>query len=116
MALAMVDQHESDNEFPQVRVGMAYGHVLSRLGDVYGPVVNVASRLTSIAKRGRIVIDRALADSLGEQDWLRIRRMRRTSVKGYEQNGRATGRGGKKQAEDTTTRKSEIKIQQVANQ
>lgn len=84
MALAMVDQHESDNEFPQVRVGMAYGHVLSRLGDVYGPVVNVASRLTSIAKRGRIVIDRALADSLGEQDWLRIRRMRRTSVKGYE--------------------------------
>lgn len=84
MALEMIDQHELDDEFPQVRVGMAYGHVLSRLGDVYGPVVNVASRLTSIAKRGRILIDRTLADTLGDEDWLRVSRMRRTSVKGYE--------------------------------
>lgn len=84
MALEMIGQHELDDDFPQVRVGMAYGHVLSRLGDVYGPVVNVASRLTSIAKRGRIVIDRTLGEMLREEDWLRVRRMRRTSVKGYE--------------------------------
>ena len=39
-------------ERPQLRVGAAYGPVLTRLGDVYSPVVNLASRLTSLARPG----------------------------------------------------------------
>lgn len=84
LALDLLDEHLADETFPEVRVGLAYGDVLNRLGDVFGPVVNVASRLTSVAKPGRAVVDRALAEALEDDEELRLRRMRRTSVKGYE--------------------------------
>ena len=84
LALELLEEHLHDDMFPKVRVGLAHGKVLSRLGDVFGPVVNVASRLTSVAKPGRAVIDRAMADQLREDPELRIRRMRRTAVKGYD--------------------------------
>ena len=54
------------------------------MGDVFGPVVNVASRLTSVARPGSAVVDREVAESLRDDDELRLKRMRRTSVKGYE--------------------------------
>lgn len=84
VALELHEKHTSDDAFPEVRIGMAHGHVLNHMGDVFGPVVNVASRLTSVARPGRAVIDRELAHELRDDDELRIRRMRRTSVKGYE--------------------------------
>lgn len=84
LALELLEQHLTDDDFPEVRVGMAYGHVLSRLGDVFGPVVNVASRLTSVARPGRAVMDNAMAEVLRDEESLRVRPMRRTSVKGYE--------------------------------
>ena len=40
---------------------MAYGDVLHHMGDVFGPVVNLASRLTSVARPGSAVIDRGWA-------------------------------------------------------
>lgn len=55
--------HE-DDRFPQVRAGIAYGDVVSRLGDVYGPTVNIAARLTSLARPGSVLIDR------GAYEWL----------------------------------------------
>ncbi len=84
LALELLEQHVADDEFPEVRVGMAYGHVLNRLGDVFGPVVNVASRLTSVARPGRAVMDKAMSEALRDEDDLRVRPMRRTAVKGYE--------------------------------
>lgn len=84
IALQLLDQHLADDSFPEVRIGMAFGKVLNRMGDVYGPVVNVASRLTKVARPGSAVIDRDLAAMLHDDDELRIRRLRRTSVKGYE--------------------------------
>lgn len=84
LALELLDQHEADEEFPQVRIGMAHGNVLNHMGDVFGPVVNVASRLASVARPGSSVIDREMAELLRDDAELRLRRMRRTSVKGYE--------------------------------
>lgn len=83
IGLELAEGHLRDEEFPELRVGMAYGPVLARLGDVYGPVVNLASRLTSTTRPGRILIDRDMANALGETDEFRLRRIRRTSVKGY---------------------------------
>ena len=37
---------------PGCAPGIAYGAVTSRLGDVFGPTVNIASRLTSVARPG----------------------------------------------------------------
>ncbi len=35
-----------------------------RLGDVFGPPVNLAARLTQVARRNRIIIDHDTADLL----------------------------------------------------
>ena len=41
---------DDDDPFPAVRAGIAYGIVVNRLGDVFGPTVNIAARLTSVAR------------------------------------------------------------------
>ena len=83
VGLELVEERGRDPEFPEVRVGLAWGPALARLGDVLGPVVNVASRLTSTARPGKVLVDRALAEELKEDAQLKVRRVRRTSVKGY---------------------------------
>jgi adenylate cyclase len=85
---------DPDDDFPEVRAGLAYGDVVSRLGDVFGPTVNIASRLTSIARPCSVLLDRGAHDALTgdpaddhqdvrEHGGFSFRRMRRTSVKGY---------------------------------
>ncbi|WP_409331636.1 adenylate/guanylate cyclase domain-containing protein [Trujillonella humicola] len=69
---------------PPLRVGAAYGTVLTHLGDVYSPVVNLASRLTSIARHGTVLVDRELARRLRGLPDFRVRPLRRVSVRGYE--------------------------------
>jgi adenylate cyclase len=69
---------------PQLRVGAAYGDVLTHLGDVYSPVVNLASRLTSLARPGTVLVDRALAEELHELPGYKVRPLRRVSVRGYD--------------------------------
>lgn len=84
LGLELTEQHLHDPLFPNVRVGMAYGDLLNRLGDVFGPVVNMASRLTSVARPGRAVVDDELARLAKDAPGLRLRKMRRMSVKGFE--------------------------------
>ena len=55
---------DDDDEFPRVRAGVAYGEVVSRLGDVYGPTVNIAARLTSVARPGSVLVDRGAHEVL----------------------------------------------------
>ncbi len=47
------DQDETTNL--QLRIGLQHGEIIERYGDVFGDTVNVASRLTSIAKPGQIL-------------------------------------------------------------
>ncbi|GAB3246821.1 adenylate/guanylate cyclase domain-containing protein [Nocardioides dilutus] len=77
---------DEDDEFPAVRAGLAYGDVVARLGDVLGPTVNIAARLTSIARPGTVLVDDGAHQRLaaGEESSFAFRRLRRTSVKGYE--------------------------------
>ncbi len=83
IGLELSEERLRDENFPELRVGMAWGPTLARLGDVLGPVVNVASRLTSTARPGRVLVDRALADELQDDEHFKLRRLRRTSVRGY---------------------------------
>ena len=53
-----------DSRMPDVRLGLASGSVVMRLGDVFGPPVNLAARLTAVARRNRIIIDSATAELL----------------------------------------------------
>jgi adenylate cyclase len=74
---------DDDSPFPQVRAGLAYGEVVSRLGDVFGPTVNIASRLTSIARPDSLLADEGAAEVLRATEGFDVTRLRRTSVKGY---------------------------------
>jgi adenylate cyclase len=49
---------------PPLRIGVASGPVISRDGDYFGPVVNLASRLTEIAVPGEVLVPAALRDEL----------------------------------------------------
>ncbi|WP_457207370.1 adenylate/guanylate cyclase domain-containing protein, partial [Nocardioides sp. P5_C9_2] len=65
IALALTGRGlDEDDLFPAVRAGLSYGPVVSRLGDVFGPTVNIAARLTSVARPGTVVVDRGMHDAL----------------------------------------------------
>ncbi|OZM74180.1 adenylate/guanylate cyclase domain-containing protein [Amycolatopsis antarctica] len=83
IALTLSERADADEGLPAVRAGLASGPILSRFGDVYGSVVNLASRLTSIARPGTILVDRALAAELAEHLDYRLRLRRPVSVRGY---------------------------------
>ncbi|QZY29261.1 adenylate/guanylate cyclase domain-containing protein [Nocardioides coralli] len=69
VALSLTERGEDgDDDFPRVRAGVAFGDVTSRLGDVFGPTVNIASRLTSIARPGAVLVDRGAFDALTGHD------------------------------------------------
>ena len=83
IALELPDAWAAE-ERPALRVGVAYGTVLTRLGDVYSPVVNLASRLTSLARPGTVLADRELVRQLRGMRAYRVRPLHRVSVRGYE--------------------------------
>ena len=76
---------DQDDPFPAVRVGIAHGPVVRRLGDVFGSTVNAAARLTSAARPGTVVVDQGVHEALGPHDAsdLRWRKLRRVSAKGF---------------------------------
>ena len=55
----------NDETMPELRVGIAFGTVTTRMGDVFGTTVNLASRLTSIAPKDTVLVDEAFAEELG---------------------------------------------------
>lgn len=61
----LVRQANDDPMLPPLRVGVATGRVLLRLGDVYGDTVNRAARLTTSAAAGAVLTDRETAAALG---------------------------------------------------
>ncbi|MCB0894166.1 MAG: adenylate/guanylate cyclase domain-containing protein [Nocardioides sp.] len=74
---------DHDDPFPEVRAGLAHGAVVSRLGDVFGPTVNIAARLTSVARPGTVLVDLGAHDELEADPAYLLRSVRRTAVKGY---------------------------------
>ncbi len=64
IALELSDAVERDPLLVGLRVGMASGSILARDGDLYGPVVNVASRIAAIGRSGAINVNQSLRDAL----------------------------------------------------
>jgi adenylate cyclase len=76
--------HGRDGQgLPALRVGMAAGPVLSRFGDVYGPVVNLAARLTALARPETVLVDKELAAALRGDRNYELRARRPVAVRGY---------------------------------
>lgn len=61
----------ASGDLPSLRTGIAYGRAVARLGDWFGPAVNLASRVTSRARPDSVLVTNALVDAL--QDRYRYR-------------------------------------------
>ncbi|MDR7081356.1 adenylate cyclase [Arthrobacter ginsengisoli] len=64
ISLALCQAFTEDEILPQARVAMVWGRILSRLGDIYGPTVNLAARLTALADPGTVLVDSMTASAL----------------------------------------------------
>lgn len=64
IAIDLIETLRSDDLVPPVRVGLAFGDVLTRSGDFYGPTVNLAARLTKLAPMNGVVATAATVDAL----------------------------------------------------
>ncbi|HEY7836694.1 MAG TPA: adenylate cyclase regulatory domain-containing protein [Solirubrobacteraceae bacterium] len=65
--LGLIEAADAEGEqFPQLRAGAALGAALPRAGDWFGRPVNLASRITSVARPGSLLADEALQESAAE--------------------------------------------------
>src|SRR5215467_14196888 len=83
IALRLTSPDRDSKGLPALRVGMAAGRVLTRFGDVYGPVVNLAARLTALARPGTALVDAELAAALRADGRYRLQHRRPVAVSGY---------------------------------
>jgi adenylate cyclase len=83
IALDLLEACALDERLPSLRIGVAAGPVVSRLGDVFGSTVNIASRLTSLSRPGWVLVDRIMADALAENPAFELRSRRPEAVRGY---------------------------------
>ena len=59
-------------DLPRLRVGVASGDAVSRAGDWFGSPVNVASRVTGVARAGTVLVAETAREAIGDAagfDW-----------------------------------------------
>ena len=84
-ALTLVERaDEQGDEFPPLRAGLAGGVALSRGGDWYGRPVNLASRVTAVARPGSVLATAEVRDAAGDDrySWSRAGRW---ELKGFRE-------------------------------
>ena len=64
VATSLIERLQTDDEILPVRASFVRGDVFSRSGDVFGPPVNLASRLVDIAPVGTILTDPTTAAAI----------------------------------------------------
>lgn len=67
VVVKLVEAVDSDNDFPRLRAGVASGMAVSRAGDWFGSPVNVASRVTGVARPGTVLAADSVWDVIGER-------------------------------------------------
>jgi adenylate cyclase len=82
--LELVERSREDEARPLLRGGVASGEALPRAGDLYGRPVNLASRLTSFARRGSVVASKEVREAAGEDgyDWSAVGSRKLKGVRG----------------------------------
>jgi adenylate cyclase len=65
VVLKLVESVDTDNDFPRLRAGVASGMAVSRAGDWFGRPVNVASRVTDVARPGTVLVADSVWEAVG---------------------------------------------------
>jgi adenylate cyclase len=82
IAVALVEAYARDPDLPDVRVGLALGPTLSWEGDLYGPTVNLASRLVNLARPNTVLISPELGERLRDDPRYALRHLRPVNLHG----------------------------------
>jgi len=82
IALGFVEAHGDGGVLPEMRVGLAVGPTLSWEGDLFGPTVNLASRLVNLARPGTVLISEELGRALRDRASITLRHLRPLPIKG----------------------------------
>ncbi|MFZ5560666.1 MAG: adenylate/guanylate cyclase domain-containing protein [Pseudomonadota bacterium] len=88
-AITMQEELANDTTSPvrlQMRMGLHWGPVILDSGDVFGDAVNVAARMSVIARAGQIITTRETVAALPENLVQKTRLYDSTSVKGKQDN------------------------------
>lgn len=64
IAVSLAEAIAADDTLPSARIGLAWGSMFSRYGDVFGPTVNLAARLERSAAPGEVIVDQQTADAI----------------------------------------------------
>ena len=67
-ALELLAAAEKYDDFPPLRIGLAHGSAVSRAGDWFGSPVNVASRVTSVARPDSVLVAETARQAIGSAD------------------------------------------------
>ncbi len=81
IALELADAVAADDHLPGLRVGMATGPALARDGDLYGPVVNLASRLVEIGRSGAINVSQEFRNAVAGDVRFALRSLGRRNLR-----------------------------------
>ncbi len=82
IAIGLVEAYGRDPAVPDVRVGLASGPTLSWQGDLYGPTVNLASRLVNFARPGTVLISDELGERVHDDPRFELRHLRAANLHG----------------------------------
>jgi adenylate cyclase len=83
ISLALSRAIRDDPELPQARVAFVWGRVLPRMGDIYGPTVNLASRLVALTDPGSVLLDASTAAVLSGDDRFILLPQATRNVRGF---------------------------------
>jgi len=67
IGLSLAEAYAGDDLLSDVRVALAIGPVLVKDGDLFGPVVNLASRLVNVARPGTVLISDEFKAALDDE-------------------------------------------------
>jgi adenylate cyclase len=82
IAVALAEAYARAADLPGARIGLACGPTLSWEGDLYGPTVNLASRLVNLARPGTILVSDDLGHRLQDDPRFELRHLRPVSLHG----------------------------------
>jgi adenylate cyclase len=75
IAVGLTERSTGDELLPDTRAGIAAGPLVAREGDYFGPVVNLAARLTELARPGTVLAPADVGASLQRHPGFSVRRI-----------------------------------------
>lgn len=75
LAVNVIEEEHSRTDFPGVRIGMNTGAATERAGDWFGAAVNVAARVSALAREGEVVLTDATLQGVGQAEHLEFHKL-----------------------------------------